>query len=162
WAESDPQTRELPVGYFGSSTGAAAALIAAALPDSRVGAIVSRGGRPDLAGAMADVRAPTLRIVGGLDTGVIELKRSALTRRGGGRAVVRPQQPARRGGGRAADRNRPIHGRALGRRGRWFALLRHCARTLVHRASGAVVRSGASRNGEQQACTKANDCTDGD
>lgn len=78
WAGEDPRTRGLPVGYFGASTGAAAALIAAALPDTRVSAIVSRGGRPDLAGAtLADVRAPTLLIVGSLDVGVIELNEVA-------------------------------------------------------------------------------------
>jgi putative phosphoribosyl transferase len=79
WAGDDARTRDLPVGYFGASTGAAAALIAAALPDSRIRAVVSRGGRPDLAGAsLASVQAPTLLIVGSLDEGVIELNRAAL------------------------------------------------------------------------------------
>ena len=73
------QARELPLGYFGASTGAAAALVAAAEPDAGIGAIVSRGGRPDLAGAQAlgRVRAPTLLIVGGNDHEVIRLNRSA-------------------------------------------------------------------------------------
>ncbi|HEX7012060.1 MAG TPA: dienelactone hydrolase family protein [Steroidobacteraceae bacterium] len=80
WAASLPEVAALPVGYFGASTGAAAALVSASLPEARVAAIVSRGGRPDLAGAtLASVRAPTLLIVGSLDTGVIELNRSALT-----------------------------------------------------------------------------------
>ncbi|MEU0146318.1 phosphoribosyltransferase family protein [Streptomyces sp. NPDC006288] len=68
----------LPVGSFGASTGAAAALRAAAAPDSGVGAVVSRGGRPDLAGVdLSGVRAPTLLIVGGEDTTVIDLNRQA-------------------------------------------------------------------------------------
>jgi putative phosphoribosyl transferase len=70
---------ELPVGYFGASTGAAAALIAAAEPGSRVAAVVSRGGRPDLAGSrLALVQAPTLLIVGGRDPVVLDLNRRAL------------------------------------------------------------------------------------
>jgi putative phosphoribosyl transferase len=81
WAREDPRTRDLAIGYFGASTGAAAALIAAALPESDVGAVVSRGGRPDLAGAvLAAVRAPTLLLVGGDDTGVIELNQAAFAR----------------------------------------------------------------------------------
>ncbi|MBL1292196.1 phosphoribosyltransferase [Streptomyces sp. For3] len=68
----------LPVGSFGASTGAAAALRAAAATDSGVGAVVSRGGRPDLAGAdLSGVRAPTLLVVGGADTTVIDLNRQA-------------------------------------------------------------------------------------
>lgn len=74
-----PATKATPVGLFGASTGAASALrVAAAMPKD-VGAVVSRGGRPDLAGAgaLGQVRAPTLLIVGGLDFGVIELNESA-------------------------------------------------------------------------------------
>jgi dienelactone hydrolase len=79
WLTCQPDTRHLRIGYFGASTGAAAALLAAAeLPDL-VGAVVSRGGRPDLAGpALPRVRAPTLLIVGGNDVQVIELNRAAL------------------------------------------------------------------------------------
>jgi putative phosphoribosyl transferase len=78
WAKGDPDTGELPAGYFGASTGAAAALIAAA-DEPDVAAIVSRGGRPDLAGeALARVVAPTLLIVGGADMLVLELNRRAL------------------------------------------------------------------------------------
>ncbi len=74
-----PETRELRIGYFGASTGAAAALVAAAERPDAVAAIVSRGGRPDLAGpALARVRAPTLLIVGGLDYPVIAMNRDAL------------------------------------------------------------------------------------
>jgi len=68
----------LRIGYFGSSTGAAAALIAAAELGDEIGAVVSRGGRPDLAvAAMSRVVSPTLLLVGGLDSGVIELNEEA-------------------------------------------------------------------------------------
>ena len=72
-------TRALPIGLFGASTGAASALRAAAAMPQRIGAVVSRGGRPDLAGAtaLARVTAPTLLIVGGDDSGVIELNEQA-------------------------------------------------------------------------------------
>ncbi len=78
WAAAQADTRALPIGLFGASTGGAAALVAAAERASRVGAVVSRGGRPDLAGdALARVEAPTLLIVGGDDTVVIELNEQA-------------------------------------------------------------------------------------
>jgi len=78
WAKQQKQTRDLPFGYFGSSTGGAAALVAAAeLPDE-IEAVVSRGGRPDLAGdALPKVNAPTLLIVGGEDHVVIDLNEQA-------------------------------------------------------------------------------------
>jgi putative phosphoribosyl transferase len=73
------ELRDVPVGYFGASTGAAAALVAETLTRHRIAAIVSRGGRPDLAGAaLPRVRAPTLLIIGGDDSGVIELNEEAL------------------------------------------------------------------------------------
>lgn len=75
------RTLGLPIGYFGGGTGAAAALIAAARRPERIAAIVSRGGRPDLASAsLSAVRAPTLFIVGGDDIGVVELNRAAAKR----------------------------------------------------------------------------------
>jgi putative phosphoribosyl transferase len=79
WLAQEPATRDLDIGYFGASTGAAAALVAAAERPQLVGAVVSRGGRPDLAGAAAlsRVRAPTLLIVGGKDVQVIALNRAA-------------------------------------------------------------------------------------
>jgi len=82
WAQAQPELHELPTGYFGASTGSAAALIAAARLGHRIKAVVSRGGRPDLAGpaALAAVVAPTLLIVGGADHGVIELNREAFAR----------------------------------------------------------------------------------
>ena len=81
WLASDPNAGQLPVGCFGASTGAAAALIAAAERPRRVSAVVSRGGRPDLAAdALPRVSAPTLLIVGGRDTEVIRLNRSAQAR----------------------------------------------------------------------------------
>jgi putative phosphoribosyl transferase len=81
WLKRDPNTRNLRVGYFGASTGAGAALVAAAERPEEVGAIVSRGGRPDLAGdALARVRAPTLLIVGENDVPVIEMNREAMER----------------------------------------------------------------------------------
>jgi putative phosphoribosyl transferase len=79
WLERGPETRELPIGVFGASTGAAAALQAAAARPDRARAVVSRGGRPDLAGeALARVQAPTLLIVGADDTPVIPLNEAAL------------------------------------------------------------------------------------
>jgi pimeloyl-ACP methyl ester carboxylesterase len=81
WVDTHLETSGLPVCCFGASTGAAAALIAAAERPDRVQAVVSRGGRPDLAGdALALVRAPTLLIVGGDDEPVIELNRDAMQR----------------------------------------------------------------------------------
>jgi pimeloyl-ACP methyl ester carboxylesterase len=78
WVRSG-ELRDVPIGYFGASTGAAAALAAETLTRHRIAAIVSRGGRPDLAGAaLPRVRAPTLLIVGGDDHGVIELNEEAL------------------------------------------------------------------------------------
>lgn len=80
WVAEQPETAPLPIGYFGASTGAGAALMAAA-DDGQIAAVVSRGGRPDLAdGALERVRAPTLLIVGGLDEPVIELNRRARER----------------------------------------------------------------------------------
>lgn len=77
WIRQSEATRDLRVGYFGASTGAAAALIAAAA-DPTIAAVVSRGGRPDLAGsALPNVQAPTLLIVGGNDTLVIDLNQDA-------------------------------------------------------------------------------------
>jgi putative phosphoribosyl transferase len=72
WLAADPATHGLKLGYFGASTGGGAALVAAAERPDAVGAVVSRGGRPDLAGpALIQVKAPTLLIVGGADTAVI-------------------------------------------------------------------------------------------
>jgi putative phosphoribosyl transferase len=79
WLAQQPETTALRVGYFGASTGGGAALVAAAEHPEAVGAVVSRGGRPDLAGsALVRVRAPTLLIVGGQDSQVIALNRQAL------------------------------------------------------------------------------------
>lgn len=78
WASEQPNLADLPIGYFGASTGAAAALVAAATAPPRVGAVVSRGGRPDLAGdSLPRVLAPTLLIVGGDDPLVIDLNDEA-------------------------------------------------------------------------------------
>jgi pimeloyl-ACP methyl ester carboxylesterase len=85
WLGQELETANFRIGYFGASTGAAAALVAAAQRPDRVGAVVSRGGRPDLAGAaLPQVRAPTLLIVGGDDEPVIPLNRQALARLGAG------------------------------------------------------------------------------
>jgi dienelactone hydrolase len=81
WLQREPATRGLAIGYFGASTGAGAALVAAAGRPAITSAVVSRGGRPDLAGpALAIVQAPTLLIVGGADEEVIRLNQGALTR----------------------------------------------------------------------------------
>ncbi|TXI30457.1 MAG: alpha/beta hydrolase [Nitrosomonas oligotropha] len=79
WLQVNPATKSLKIGYFGASTGAAAALQAAAKMQDDIAAVVSRGGRPDLAGAVAlnQVTAPTLLIVGSADHGVIELNEQA-------------------------------------------------------------------------------------
>lgn len=78
WLKDLPDTQRLKIGYFGASTGGGAALVAAAELGERVGAVVSRGGRPDLAGeALPRVKSPTLLIVGGLDDVVIDLNQAA-------------------------------------------------------------------------------------
>lgn len=87
WAEAQRETHDLRIGYFGASTGAAAALVAAARRPT-VAAVVSRGGRPDLAGGLLrDVSAPTLLIVGGHDAPVVELNEHALEQLGDGRRL---------------------------------------------------------------------------
>jgi len=79
WLLQQEAMRRLPVGYFGASTGGGAALVAAADRPEQVHAVVSRGGRPDLAGdALAQVKAPVLLIVGGRDAPVIALNRAAM------------------------------------------------------------------------------------
>lgn len=79
WLGTERSTRDLPVGLFGASTGGGAALVAAARAPNEVGAVVSRGGRPDLAGeALPDVKAATLLIVGGRDDVVIDLNTRAM------------------------------------------------------------------------------------
>ena len=81
WVSSQPETRSLGIGYFGSSTGGGAALVAAAQEGKSIAAVVSRGGRPDLAGgALARVQSPTLLIVGEYDDVVIRLNEEALAR----------------------------------------------------------------------------------
>ncbi|MER6471879.1 phosphoribosyltransferase family protein [Streptomyces collinus] len=81
WLREEPDTEGLAIGYFGASTGAAAALWAAAEPSARPVAVVSRGGRPDLAGPrLPEVTAPTLLVVGGADTQVLDLNRAAQAR----------------------------------------------------------------------------------
>lgn len=81
WLRSQASARELPIGYFGASTGGGAALVAAATIPDEIAAVVSRGGRPDLAGAaLPQVQAPTLLIVGGSDTPVIAMNREAYDR----------------------------------------------------------------------------------
>ena len=89
WLQEQPRTKGLVIGYFGASTGAAAALKAAAAEDSKIGAVVSRGGRPDLAEeALTHVQSPTLLIVGGNDHVVIELNREAYARLKGKKQLV--------------------------------------------------------------------------
>jgi putative phosphoribosyl transferase len=84
----EPDVNSLPIGLFGASTGAAAALVAASGLGDRIGAVVSRGGRPDLAGDILPlVKVPTLLIVGGADYGVIELNQQALERLGGEKSI---------------------------------------------------------------------------
>ena len=89
WLAKDAATRALNIGYFGASTGAAAALVAAAERPAVIGAVVSRGGRPDLAAAaLSRVRAPTLLIVGGEDGPVIGMNQFALDRLPGEKELV--------------------------------------------------------------------------
>jgi putative phosphoribosyl transferase len=92
WLRTQPGTETAAIGYFGASTGAGAALVAAAEVPGEITAVVSRGGRPDLAqGRLSEVRAPTLLIVGGDDPVVLELNREALTRiKAPGRLAVVP------------------------------------------------------------------------
>jgi dienelactone hydrolase len=88
WLAREPDAQDLRLGLFGASTGAAAALVAAARLGNRVGAIVSRGGRPDLAGDALDrIHTPTLLIVGGVDFVVIDLNEQAFARLRGPKAL---------------------------------------------------------------------------
>jgi putative phosphoribosyl transferase len=81
WLEGQPEAQGLRIGYFGASTGGGAALMAAAALGDRLAGVVSRGGRPDLAGeALPNVKCPTLLIVGGLDDVVIQLNREAFSK----------------------------------------------------------------------------------
>jgi putative phosphoribosyl transferase len=81
WARQQADTKSLPIGYFGASTGGAAALVAAARSQEDIAAIVSRGGRPDMAGpVLGQVRAPTLLIVGEHDAEVVELNEQAFAK----------------------------------------------------------------------------------
>jgi putative phosphoribosyl transferase len=81
WLSRQPEALDLPLGYFGASTGAAAALMAASISPREISAVVSRGGRPDLAGnALPEVRAPTLLLVGGHDPQVLALNQAAKAR----------------------------------------------------------------------------------
>jgi len=89
WLQKQMHTKDLVIGYFGASTGAAAALKAAAFEGSKIGAVVSRGGRPDLAEeALSRVQSPTLLIVGGNDDIVIKLNREAYSRLKGKKQLV--------------------------------------------------------------------------
>lgn len=90
WAMAEPELQHLPIGYFGASTGSAAALIAAARLGRQIAALVSRGGRPDLAGpvALAAVTAPTLLIVGGADHAVVEFNEQSLPHLGGDKRLT--------------------------------------------------------------------------
>jgi putative phosphoribosyl transferase len=89
WLQEQSRTKDLVIGYFGASTGAAAALKAAAAAGSKIGAVVSRGGRPDLAeGALEHVQSATLLIVGGRDEVVLELNRQAYARVKGKKQLV--------------------------------------------------------------------------
>jgi putative phosphoribosyl transferase len=89
WLDEQERTRQLPIGHFGASTGAGAALVAAAKRPGKVRAVVSRGGRPDLAGdALRGVRAPTLLIVGGNDVPVVGMNQRALALLGGEKELV--------------------------------------------------------------------------
>lgn len=89
WLQEQPRTKDLKIGYFGASTGAAAALKAAVIEGSKISAVVSRGGRPDLAGeALTRVHSPTLLIVGGGDTVVLQLNREALAKLKGKKELV--------------------------------------------------------------------------
>ena len=127
WLDREPDVAGLPLGLFGASTGAAAALVAAAELGDRVGAIVSRGGRPDLAGpALGRIRVPTLLIVGGDDIPVIELNQQALAQLRGPKALeIVP-------GATHLFPERGALEAVIGHAARWFE------RHLVSRAPGPV------------------------
>jgi dienelactone hydrolase len=89
WLDTQPALQKFPIGYFGASTGAAAALVAAARRPERVAAVVSRGGRPDLAAKyLGQVKAPTVLIVGGDDTEVIRLNKMAFEKLDGAKELT--------------------------------------------------------------------------
>jgi pimeloyl-ACP methyl ester carboxylesterase len=129
WIDAQSSLHRLPLGLFGASTGAAAALLAAAKLPQRIGAIVSRGGRPDLAGsALTLVRAPTLLIVGGDDPAVVELNRGAL----------KELQTAEKGLAIV-----PGASHLFPEPGALEAVIDHAARWFAHHLSPASARGGA-------------------
>ena len=130
WLRTRPEASALPIAYFGASTGAGAALWAAAEPSADIAAVVSRGGRPDLAARRLDgVRAPTLLIVGGDDEVVLDLNRRA-------QRELRVRSTA----GRRARRNPPVRraGRPRSRRRPGARLVRHPSHPDAAQADAAV------------------------
>ena len=108
WIASEPELADLPFGLFGASTGAGAALLAVAELGSRISAVVSRGGQPDLAGPrLSEVTAPTLLIVGSDDRKVVDLNRRALAELPGAKLLRRVPGPATSSIGRASRRPLP-------------------------------------------------------
>lgn len=122
WTSGRPALARLPVGYFGASTGAAAALLAAAELGPRIAAVVSRGGRPDLTGGrLPAVTAPTLLIVGGRDETVLELNRGAL------RLLAAPAELAIVPGATHLFEEPGALDEVSARSGEWFARYLHSA-----------------------------------
>ena len=136
WIRKQPALARLPIGYFGASTGAAAALVAAAELGGAVHAIVSRGGRPDMAGhALGRVHAPTLLIVGGYDQPVLDLNRDALARMHGDNEL----QVVHRAGHLFEEPGAMLEVIELARG--WFAL--HLASDTAARRAGAPAAHAA-------------------
>jgi predicted alpha/beta-hydrolase family hydrolase len=133
WLGREPAVGSLPLGLFGASTGAAAALVAAARLGERVGAVVSRGGRPDLAGDILDrIRTPTLLIVGGTDFGVLELNEQGVG------AAAGTQGAGNRSGRKPPFSEAGALDAVIGHAARWFE--RHLRSGM--RGGSANVRAG--------------------
>lgn len=116
WASEQTALQHLPIGYFGASTGAGAALVAATLAGPDIAAVVSRGGRPDLAGASLPlVRSPTLLLVGSLDGPVIALNRQALAK------LVAPKELIIIEGARHLFEEPGTLDQVIAHAGRWFS-----------------------------------------
>lgn len=134
WASRQPGLAVLPIGYFGASTGAGAALKAAADPWFNISAIVSRGGRPDLAlDSLGEVRAPTLLLVGGNDGPVIDFNRAALARLATAELVIIP------GAGHLFEEPGTMD-EVVGRAAAWFS--HHFAKSRTSPAPEVATQSG--------------------